>query len=217
MPANNADHASESLDPHVAQLGQAASASEAQRANHVRAALVAARKIENRLQLPIAKLLTEVRTQRYWKQWGHRSFEEFVENDCHFSLRKAQELIRLYTKLVMYLGIAPERIAHLGWSKVALVAGELTPANVEQMLLEIEQKSYGELRAWLKTMNKHHARAKKPGKNRWLIVTPIIAAAINKAAEATGSGDPQLNLEFVAQSYLARAAEFRAMSRPGLN
>jgi hypothetical protein len=214
MSANMASEIPDSFDVFFSLLEQTATAVNAERAGHVRAALGLAKKIENRLQLPVAKLLAEVKNERYWAQWKFRSFEGFVETECEFSLRKAQELIRVYTKLVVELGIAPERITHLGWSKVALCAAKLTPANVEQMLLEVEQKSFGQLRASYKN---RRAGVKKAGSDGHLKVTAIVRAAINKAAAATGSSDPQLNLDFVARRFLAGALEFGAISRPGLN
>jgi hypothetical protein len=214
VDAHKADQISDSFDGYFSLLEQTATAANPQRAGHVRAALVAAKKIENRLQLLVASLLSEVNHERYWAEWGFRSFEDFVDTECEFSLRKAQELIRVYSKLVVELGIAPERIAHLGWSKVALCAARLTPANLEQMLLDINEKSYSQLRESYKKRGK---TAKTSGGERHLNVTPIINAAIKKAADATGSGDPQLNLEFVARGFLTSALEFGAISRPGLN
>jgi hypothetical protein len=214
VDAHKTEQVSDSFEGYFALLEQTATAVNAERAGHVRAALVAAKTIANRLQLPVAKLLAEVKHQRYWAEWGYRSFEDFVDTECEFSLRKAQELIRVHTRLVVELGIAPERIAHLGWSKVALCAARLTPANLEQMLLEINEKSYSQLRESYKKRGK---TAKTSGGQKHLNVTAIINAAIEKAADATGSSDPQVNLEFVARRFLTSALEFGAISRPGLN
>ncbi|MFM8274069.1 MAG: AAA family ATPase, partial [Gemmata sp.] len=115
------------------------------RAESVRGQLRAARDAGDRLQLDTAKLLCEVREQEYWRDWGHPSFEAYVEADCGFSVRKAQELIKIYRRLAVELGMSDDRIRGLEWSKVSVVARALTPENKDALLGRLADMTFPEV------------------------------------------------------------------------
>src|SRR5262245_44087787 len=75
----------------------------AQRTETGRMILQQAAKTDDRLHLRMAELLFETQDGRYWRDWGFGSFKAFVEAECHFGLRKAQQLVEVYRKFVVEL------------------------------------------------------------------------------------------------------------------
>jgi len=73
--------------------------------------------------LELAKLLSQVRKERLWKNWGFDSFTEYVEKEVGFSLRKAEYLCRVWEKLACRLQ-EPERkkLQVVGWTKAKEIA-----------------------------------------------------------------------------------------------
>jgi hypothetical protein len=190
----------------LAHLEAMAACPRQERADRVRQVLAAAGALIDRLQLPVAKLLAEVQLGRYWASWGFHSFEDFVEADCKFSLRKAQELIKVYRKIVVELAVPEDRVRHLGWSKVALVAGKINPTNLGVVLDQVEKMSFAELKKLYKPSSKRQADAggsERAGPSR-LELTAILLMAIHRAEELTGSDNPQANLEYIAKVFLER-------------
>src|SRR5712692_3779293 len=100
----------------------------------IRETLKSTIKAQGMLRFEVARLLWEVKRKRYWKNWGYPSFRSCVTQEWEFSLRTAQELIKVHTVLVNRLRLPPDRLCQLGWSKAALVAQIITEINADEVV-----------------------------------------------------------------------------------
>lgn len=184
--------------------------SRCERALLVRERLVLCVREIDRCQLQIAESLFEIKHQAYWLDWGYGSFQSCIKELCPFKLRKAQVLIDIYRVLIEELSLPRQRVLQLEWSKVALVIRCINQENVEQVLLDIERLSYGQLR------DKYRHRSKAPDgiadpleTIRFRLQTGArsqLLAALQKASAATGSADDAANLECIVTHYLQEPA-----------
>lgn len=71
-------------------------------------------------QLRIGGLLAVVAAKSLFREWGHDSFKAFVAAELPFRLRKAQHLVRNYTRLVE-LEIPFSRFDGIGWVKMGVI------------------------------------------------------------------------------------------------
>lgn len=80
---------------------------------------------------------------------GYDSFQTFVFERYGFQKRKAEYLMGLYDHLVTKF-IPWEKVSHLGWTKVALLASVLTLDNLDEWVAKAEALSVVQLVAALK-------------------------------------------------------------------
>jgi hypothetical protein len=95
-----------------------------------------------------------------YKSWGFKTFEDYVNAELGFSVRKAQRLRYIYFKLEVELAGLDEalkkRIKALGWSKVRELALILTLENAEEWTKLAEENSFRDLEKLIQ-----QAKAKK--------------------------------------------------------
>lgn len=101
-----------------------------------------------------------------WMGWGFKSFNEYVEKELDFGIRKAQYLIQIWN----YFGIQQggdliDKVRGLGWSKVKELVGVVTPQNAETWVSKATEMTAPELadeaRAILREQKISAAEAKK--------------------------------------------------------
>jgi hypothetical protein len=177
---------------------------------------------EDRLRIILAGFLFEIDTQKYWKEYGHKSFKDFVETECDFSHRTAQELIKVHRRLVVELEVPQETLRELPWSKVALVASETDKENLDQVLDDVRTKSFQELKKQYRPAGSGSDRRVKSTSQgdalKKLAITEVVIEAIARAAQVMHCDDPQTNLEHVARWYLeTREAPSVLTSRTSFN
>lgn len=80
---------------------------------------------------------------------GFASFEQFVHEQFGYTSRKANYLIQIFDNLVTKQ-IPWDKVAHLGWTKLKLLASVLTPENVDEWAAKAEKLSRLELQSVLK-------------------------------------------------------------------
>lgn len=112
----------------------------------VRHAIEAATRELSHQQHHLAALLFEVHENGYWRRWGFRSFRQFVNEDCGFGIRKAQQFVEFHRKFVIGLGIPPAELESVGWSKLALVAGVINRDNQDELLETLQRASFREIK-----------------------------------------------------------------------
>ena len=162
----------------------------------------------------VAGCLLEFRTRRYWEPLGYVSFQDFVRAELPFGLRSAQQMMRVYRRLVHTLHIPPEQLRSLGWSKLAVVAGVLTATNVNRVLADVAQFSFARLRE-LYAPSQQPALPSTPASTPpALIVTPVVAAALARAAALLGDDAPQHGLEHMCLAFLASTPAPTATGAP---
>ncbi len=80
---------------------------------------------------------------------GYDSFQTFVFERYGFQKRKAEYLMGLYDHLVTKQ-IPWEKVAHLGWTKVAILAPVLTLENLDEWVARAEASTVLQLTAMIK-------------------------------------------------------------------
>ena len=116
------------------------------RRDTVRAVLKVVRVQADKCRAELADLLTEVCDRRYWANWGFDSFESFVLDECGFSVRKAQVLIKIFRRF-RTLGLSSDQIRRFDWSKAELVARVVNSKNVAELLHDLDSLSFRQLEA----------------------------------------------------------------------
>lgn len=165
--------------------------------------------------LDIGYLLEEIHRAEYWR--GHyASFEVFIEEEVGFSVRKAQELIKVI-RYCQSADIQREEMASVGWSKLAIVAGDLTKENAAEVLAGLKRKSCRQLKEEAR-QRKAERKTSSPGRRTAeLIVTEIVLEAMRYACLHTRDMDFQTNLEFVAAKFLEHCPSPARVAEPSLN
>ncbi|MEE9127167.1 MAG: hypothetical protein V3U11_08500 [Planctomycetota bacterium] len=81
-------------------------------------------------------------TEKGWySEFGFDTAKEWVEDQTDMKYRKAQYLVKLYTKFVE-LEIPWEKLSQIGWSKLGLVADVVNQENVDRWIETAKALSY---------------------------------------------------------------------------
>jgi hypothetical protein len=98
-----------------------------------------------------------------WTQWGHGSFNEYVEDELGIHRKRAQRLRAVWYHIDVRLkgqidDPTKERLIQLGFSKVRELVRVLTPRNISQWVEKAEELSYPKL---CKSIAKYREDAEK--------------------------------------------------------
>lgn len=182
----------------------------ADRPRVVRRCLAIVGPIYEKSKIEVAKLLEECHREGYWVK-DYKSFAEYVESEVRLSPRTAQELIRVVRKCCD-AGVPTSEINRLGWSKVAVVAQQLTSHNAAELLAEVESKSYAQLQESMR--QKKRAAKNLPAKARpaascrpgapteSLVMSRSLNEALRLACLHTHDPSLQTNLDFIATKFV---------------
>lgn len=102
----------------------------------------------------MAKLLWHANEHKLWKDWGYQSFRDYVDSNLQFEIRKAQILVQIWSAVVkVNQEKFAKRMAGIGWSKAAIIAGALPEAkDPEELVDRAEKKGREELRNYVKKL-----------------------------------------------------------------
>ncbi|MDA1052509.1 MAG: hypothetical protein O3C40_18795 [Planctomycetota bacterium] len=118
----------------------ASSTSVTDRARQTRAELASLGRLYTKMSMHIAGLLSEVQQGNYWRG-DYSTFAQYVEKEVGIRPRTAQELLKVF-HAAQKLRIPLEEIERLGWSKLAVVAGQLTEENKAELLRDVDRLTY---------------------------------------------------------------------------
>ena len=157
----------------------------------------------------MATLISLVYGKRHWVEFAG-SFKDYVETHLGLKLRTVQEMMKVQTACQTYQ-ITAQQIADIGWSKIAVVAKQITEANRDQVLADLKKMGYSQLREKYKQASSPRASKKdaadkvasKEKDAQKLLITPPLARAIQLVKDLTELDDPQLIFEFMAEQFLA--------------
>ncbi len=98
-----------------------------------------------------------------WTQWGHGSFNEYVEDELGIHRKRAQRLRAVWYHIDVRLkgqinDVTKERLIRLGFSKVRELVRVLTPRNTDKWVEKAEELSYPKL---CKSIAKYREDAEK--------------------------------------------------------
>jgi MoxR-like ATPase len=98
-----------------------------------------------RCRAQLAYLLSRVRQNRHWKDWGFASFRSYVESECELPFRTAQSLVTTYDRLSTH-GVTVEQMGSLGWSKAEFAARVINETNCDAVLADLVRLSLRKMR-----------------------------------------------------------------------
>jgi len=118
-------------------------------AKSTRAAVFQIAEAGGKLEALAGQLLYEIRENEYWRLFDRTSptgektpfgsFDEYIENECPFKRRTAYYLIAIYEKFVVELGLTPDVLRSIEWSKAKEILAIVNKSNVSDMLTMISK------------------------------------------------------------------------------
>lgn len=192
-----------------------ASSSEA-RSNHVRSELRKRAKALEGNQYEMGELLTECKSNGYYRK-ECETFEQFVDQKLSISIRMAQLLMQVYRKS-KEIGLTQAQVLETGISKLSALNKVLTKDNARELLEKTKTQSLREVKKVADTLaDASGEKRKEPRKKKPILtLTDSIRRALSLASEATGQDDVQMNLEYIANSFLTNSVR-GSVCRPSLN
>lgn len=119
-------------------------------------------KMPGKMDVLVGETLYEVHKNKYWKEYEfsdptgeirpYASFDEYVEVEVGLKKRKAYYLTSIYEKFAVELGLAPEILRTLDWSKAILLLKVITPDNWSDLLAKTADMTAEQVKALVRSM-----------------------------------------------------------------
>lgn len=93
----------------------------------------------------LAKDLWTVHARGHYKDWGYESFEDYSE-DVGIPYERANRLRRLWSKLVLSVGLRPSQLDGIGYSNAQLLMPVIDKSNAPAWIEKGKTLSYRDLR-----------------------------------------------------------------------
>lgn len=116
-----------------------------QRIGHVRSTLTELAERLTKDHVEMGCLLWEVEQNEYFRDWGYDTFFEYVEGELDFKRRKAEYLRKIYSRLVVELGVEKHRLVDLKWTKAVEVAKVADEKNIDRWMVRAKETSFSQL------------------------------------------------------------------------
>ena len=92
----------------------------------------------------LGKLLYDIKENKSFKDWGHKTFEEYVRSEVGMDLRRAYYHISIWKVFGIGLGLSDEQIKRLGWTKAGCLTtlvkcGIINKANIAEWITKAEK------------------------------------------------------------------------------
>ncbi len=94
--------------------------------------------------LNLGKLCKEVKEDRIYTGLGYETFEEYLAS-VGLSRASVYRFIQIYERFVLGWGVAPDRLAPIGWSKLGDILPVSTEENREEWLSKAESLTRSDL------------------------------------------------------------------------
>lgn len=168
-------------------------------------------------------VLSKIQSQGWFMDQGHENFRSFVEKEIGMEYRVALYHVDNYNYLTKS-GVPWEKVAHIGWSKLILIAKYLTLDNVDQWVGVAESLKGVQLKEYIKETTKGSSASISPGEvssNVKSTVTmtfklhsdqkSVIREALDKAKHETGTEFDAVALEAIALDFLGGESKLKAI------
>lgn len=93
----------------------------------------------------LAETLKVIYDKALYQQWGHTSWNGYVEDELDFNIRKAQYLVRIVDKSSQLPEEAQSFLQEAGWTKAKELVNVVTPENWETWKARTEGRSVREI------------------------------------------------------------------------
>jgi hypothetical protein len=184
---------------------------EIERREKIRQKLYDLREKLNECYFEIAKLLYEVWSKQYWKEWGFQTFRHYCEGELGFSLRKAQYLIAIYDYFALRIGVSTDRLVDIGWAKAKELIGVAKKEDLDYWIEKAKSLPLRELADETKKVLVSGEGQKEEKKEEEYKVTfvlmgeqyDIVKKALDKASELSKSEKSGHNLSLICMDFLS--------------
>lgn len=105
----------------------------------VRAEIKRLNRVVGEAYYKVGELLWHVSNSKMYSGWGYASFDEYTHSEMGYGERKAQQLIRLWKKLHVDLGVQDEQMLGVGWSHAREIVSVATTSNVNEWLTKARE------------------------------------------------------------------------------
>lgn len=122
------------------------------RANDVRLLMRATLDLPARLEVVQGEFLAEVTDNKWYKDWGFKSFEDYVTNELGFKVRKAEILVAIFRKFCVELEIEPPRLQTIEWTKARELLPVIDKENVDDLLHKVQDMSVRQVKEMVRDM-----------------------------------------------------------------
>lgn len=160
--------------------------------------------------LKLGGVLSRIQSQNWFEP--HGSFKDYIENEHGLKYRRAMKWVEIYNNLAES-GIAWTSVQHLGWTKLGVISGVLTKANVNKWVKLAEKNTAIKLEDIVKTSQAKDAPKAIEDQASSTVTTltfklhedqkETINAALEKAKEISGTTVATAALEFICTEYMA--------------
>lgn len=164
--------------------------------------------MDDRLQIVEGELLWEITENGYYKEWGFRTFDEYVESELGFKTRKAYYLIAIYETFVRKLDLDADELREIEWSKAKELVTVIDDSNKEDLLEAIKTLSVSGVKAMVRDMKGITSLEEKEVFKKLTVGLAEdqyenILAAIKIISEKTGTESIGTALDLMSTDFLA--------------
>ena len=87
-----------------------------------------------------------VKHRESYVEWGFSTFKDYVETEVGISIRQAERLRQVWTRLVKDIGVRSEEVSEVGFSNALLIMPVINRLNKDRWLGDAKSLSYRELK-----------------------------------------------------------------------
>lgn len=95
-------------------------------------------------------ILEEVYSKDLYRKWGFESWQEYVEQEVDFGIRKAQYLLKLQEWFDTMTPAVQGWMKQMGWTKARMLMHVITQENAQEWRNRVEGKTVAQIEAMLK-------------------------------------------------------------------
>ena len=184
-----------------------------QRKESVRDLAKRSRQMEGCLELVQGELLYEIKANDYWRDWGFKNFNDYIEEEMEFKWRKGRYLVDMYQKFVVELGLPKEQLVNMEWSKAKELIPIITKKNAKGLLSKLQKQSLKDTKVMVRKMKAEDAGEEVAEVDEtYRLIANLIGDQIDNVQQALAhaeaeSGSDKLGnlLDLICTTYLANA------------
>lgn len=166
-------------------------------------------------QFKIGGILAKIQTEGWFGE--HPNFRSYVEAEHSIQYRTAMLWVAMYND-VLDSGVAWDKLKHLGWTKISIIAPILTPDNVDGVLEAVADMNTVSVRAYVQSFEGETPSSKTATEqeiNNLKSKTfklfegqkETVDLAIEKAKKEAGTDADSAALEFICTDYVSNGAK----------
>lgn len=100
----------------------------------LRTRVIALKRRSDEVNMQLARDLWVIYHRGHYKDWNYESFDDYVTAEVGISTDRAHRLRRLWTKLVIDVGVAPDDLRGVGYSAALLIARVAKRGSAQQWI-----------------------------------------------------------------------------------